>query len=176
MIYLPRMYSPPQALAEYYLLISCCYLCKTRIAQKVVFLSMPLTRGKCLYCLEPIKSGRSDKKFCDSECKDAYYNAIKSQEQSEISKIDTILKRNRRILKKLFDPKKEEKMFKREILVKEGFEFGFHTHVAVTRSKSTEITFCYDYGYREIEEGRYRVFQSFSKVWVKDGYETRIAN
>jgi len=130
----------------------------------------------CIYCSRPIRSGRSDKKFCDSGCKDAYYNAIKSQEQSEISKIDTILKRNRRILKKLFDSKKKEKLFDREILIKVGFEFGFHTHVAVTRGKAKEIIFCYDYGYRKAEEEVYQLFHSFSKIQVKDGYEVRIVN
>lgn len=135
---------------------------------------MAVTHSICQYCQKPIKSGRSDKKFCDSACKDAYYNAIKSEEQSEISKIDGILKRNRRILKELFDPKKKDVIHKREMLIRTGFEFGFHTHIGVTKIKSNEIVFCYDYGYRELEKGSYQLFHSFSKVQVKDGYELKI--
>jgi len=114
----------------------------------------------CLNCYEPIKSGRSDKKFCDSGCKDEYYNKIKINEHKEIKKIDQVLKRNRRILKKLFDPKKE-KLVNREILLKAGFEFDFHTHFVITKIKENEFTFCYDYGYREVEKDKYKVIKSF---------------
>src|ERR1043166_6863042 len=96
----------------------------------------------CLYCGDPIKKGRSDKKFCDSSCKDSYYNERKEKERSEISKIDLVLKRNRRVLKKLFDPKKQDKHFSREELIRAGFEFGFLTHIAITKTKSNEIIFC----------------------------------
>lgn len=107
-------------------------------------------------------------------CKDAYYNALKSEEQSSISKIDGILKRNRRVLKKLFDPKKPDKLVRREEIIREGFEFGFLTHVVVTKGKLNEIIFCYDYGYREVEKERYQLYPSYSKVQVKDGYVVKI--
>lgn len=115
----------------------------------------------CLNCQKPIKSGRSDKKFCDPGCKDAYYNAIKTAEHKEIKKIDIVLKRNRRILKKLYNPKKPEKLTGREVLVKAGFEFDFHTHSIITKFKANEFIFCYDYGYREAEKGKYKVIKSF---------------
>jgi hypothetical protein len=127
----------------------------------------------CLHCGDPIKSGRSDKKFCHSGCKDAYYNQIKSAEQAEISKIDLVLKRNRRVLKQLFNPQKDT-IVEREVMIREGFEFGFHTHIGITKLKKNEIIFCYDYGYREIEGGRYQLFQSYSKVQVKDGYTIKL--
>jgi hypothetical protein len=116
--------------------------------------------GSCLNCGKIIKSGRSDKKFCDSGCKDEYYNRLKSDEHKEIKKIDQVLKRNRRILKKLFNPQKE-KLINREILLKSGFEFDYHTHLIVTKTKSNEFIFCYDYGYREIEKDKYKVIKSF---------------
>jgi len=115
----------------------------------------------CLLCQTPIKSGRSDKKFCDSGCKDAYYNAIKTEEHKEIKKIDIILKRNRRILKKIYNPKKEDKLISREVLIKARFEFGFHTHSVITKFKVNEFIFCYDYGYREVEKEKYKVIKSF---------------
>lgn len=128
---------------------------------------------QCLYCQGDIVVGRSDKKFCNSECKDEYYNKIKIREHKEIKKIDTILKRNRRILKKSYSQNQLAKL-PREVLVKGGFEFGFYTHRVITQSRSNEIIFCYDYGYREISTDIFQVYSSFSKVQVKDGEVTEI--
>lgn len=123
----------------------------------------------CLNCKEPIKKGRSDKKFCDAGCKDEYNNKIKVQENKEWNRIINVLKKNRRALMKLYNPKKPEKQFTREALIKAGFEFGFTTHTVVTKTKSNEITFCLDYGFREVTEGNYQIFPSFSKVQIKEG-------
>ena len=135
---------------------------------------MPKSSAIYLFCQKPIKSGRSDKKFCDSACKDGYYNERKGDERGEIRAIDLVLKKNRRVLKKLYDFKKPEKKFSREAMIRDGFEFGFLTHIAVTRIKGNEIIFCYDYGYREITESQFQIYPSFSKVQVKDGYEFKI--
>lgn len=149
-----------------------CYPGGTRIILYIVNMKEPI--GYCLQCSNPIYVGRSIKKFCNPECKDKYNNAIKIKEQQEIKKVDTVLRRNRRVLKKLFDQKKSDKLFQREELIREGFEFGFLTHVVVTKGKANEITFCYDYGYREVEKGKFQLFTSYSKVQVKDGYEIKL--
>ncbi|MBL7709857.1 MAG: hypothetical protein JNJ86_12350 [Chitinophagaceae bacterium] len=135
---------------------------------------MPRKPVLCLYCGKPIKSGRADKKFCDSGCKDSYNNARKEGERGEIRTIDLVLKKNRRVLKKLYDPSKPDKKFSREMLIREGFEFGFLTHVAVTKTKMNEIVFCYDYGYREINEDNFQLFPSFSKIQIKGGYSMKV--
>ena len=119
------------------------------------------TPNLCLNCSDPILKGRSDKKFCDSVCKDEYYNKIKIREHKEIKKIDEALKRNRRILSKLFDPKKEDKLVNREVLLKAGFEFEFHTHFIITKVKGNQFVYCYDYGYREVEKDKYKLIKSF---------------
>lgn len=77
-------------------------------------------------------------------------------------------------MQKLFDPNKPDKKFSRDILLCAGFEFDFLTHIAVTKGKANEITFCFDCGYREIEPGSYQLYHSFSKVNVKDGYEVKV--
>lgn len=128
----------------------------------------------CLNCGERITKGRSDKKFCDAACKDEYNNAAKIAEGKEISKISMILKNNRRVLQKLFDPKKPDQKVSRDILLRAGFEFGFLTHIAVTKGKAHEIIFCFDYGYREVGSNQYQLYHSFSKVKVKDGYEVKV--
>jgi hypothetical protein len=119
------------------------------------------TPNLCLNCNEPITKGRSDKKFCDSSCKDEYYNKIKIQEHRAIRKVDQVLIRNRRILKKLFDPRKEDKLINREVLLKAGFDFDFHTHFVVTKFKGNQFVFCYDYGYREVAKDKFKVIKSF---------------
>jgi hypothetical protein len=128
-----------------------------------------MERRVCLYCSKGISVGRSDKKFCDHLCKDAYNNALRGSENRDISKIDVILKRNRRALKKLFDSKRKSRVFGREQLIREGFEFGFQTHVAVTKAQLGEITFCYDYGYRQIGAATYEVRQCTPRMKIKNG-------
>jgi hypothetical protein len=115
----------------------------------------------CRYCSKPIRAGRSDKKYCNQGCKDAYTNQIKKQEREEISRVEGILKRNRRTLKKLFQPDKPEVLVSRESIVKEGFEFDYHTHHLVTKTKGNEFLFCYDYGYREVEKDKYKIIRQF---------------
>jgi hypothetical protein len=85
----------------------------------------------CLECVKPIKIGRSDRKFCSEGCKNLYHNKRKKGDHQEIKNIDLILKKNRKILSKLFDPKKE-KLVLGEMLLKQGFDFTFHTHVHIT--------------------------------------------
>ncbi len=132
---------------------------------------MSVLSPTCLHCNEVIKVGRSDKKFCDIGCKDAYYNTLKANELKEIRRVDGILKKNRRALKSLYDPQNREKKFTKESLVRAGFEFGFLTHIAETKFKGGEIHFCYDYRYREVEADQYQLYPTFPRIKVKGGYE-----
>ena len=123
--------------------------------------NMKESKGTCIYCGKQIKSGRSDKKFCDAGCKDAYYNAIKIKEHDEIRKVDLVLKRNRRILQKRFHSK-ENKTVPKNVLLKDGFDFDFHTHFIMTKTKRNQFIFCYDYGYREVGEEQIEIIRSFN--------------
>lgn len=114
----------------------------------------------CLQCGKGIRSGRSDKKFCDALCKDEYHNSRKITTHKEIQRIDLALKKNRKILKQLFQPK-VDKLVEREVLLKAGFEFSFHTHYLVTKIKHNEFVFCYDYGYREVKNGLFQIIKGF---------------
>lgn len=114
----------------------------------------------CLQCGKVIRSGRSDKKFCDGLCKDAYHNKRKIATHREIQRIDLALKKNRNILQKLHQPNREQ-LVERDQLLKAGFDFNFHTHFVITKLKHNEFVFCYDYGYREVKEAWYQVIKSF---------------
>jgi hypothetical protein len=115
---------------------------------------------KCLECGKPIKIGRSDRKFCSEGCKNLYHNKSKKGDHQEIKTIDLVLKKNRKILSKLFDPKKD-KLVSRETLLKQGFDFKYHTQSITTKMTQNDFTFCYDYGYREVENEKYKIIRSF---------------
>jgi predicted nucleic acid-binding Zn ribbon protein len=103
---------------------------------------MPMKKSYCKVCKEPLE-GRIDKKFCSDACRCAYFNKSKLRERNEIRKIDRILKKNRKILKMLFDAGRLQASHQElEIM---GFEFGYATQVLV--ANETEIRYyCYDLG------------------------------
>ena len=117
----------------------------------------------CLHCAKVINNGRADKKFCDYGCKDAYYNEQKSSELREIRRVNLALKNNRRILKKKLGTK-EEIIFSRQGLLEAGFKFDYHTHHVISKIKEYEYIFCFDYGYRVLRPGQYKIVKSFDKA------------
>ncbi len=99
----------------------------------------------CLYCNDPLK-GRSDKKFCDDQCRNAYNNEIKSIQHKEIGAINKVLARNRKILKTLLNGAGQPVAVKRDELLMQGFHFNYITH-STTNKEGNMICFCYDHGY-----------------------------
>ncbi|MBS1656432.1 MAG: hypothetical protein JSU05_16375, partial [Bacteroidetes bacterium] len=61
---------------------------------------------------------------------------------------------------KLF-AKKDHDAIPKETLLKEGFEFDYHTHYVVTKIKGNTFTFNFDYGYRMLEDERYKIVKAF---------------
>jgi hypothetical protein len=103
----------------------------------------------CLQCGETI-IGRIDKKFCDAQCRNAYNNKVKRENEKQIIEINRILRRNRKILKQ-FNPEGKTTV-RKEFLEKLNFSFKYHTHT-FTSSRNYTYKFCYEYGYLEIESG-----------------------
>ena len=115
---------------------------------------------ECLQCSKPLKSGRIDKKFCNEGCRNSYHNAQKLAENTEIKKINQALKDNRKILKEILSDKLSETVG-HEDLLKRGFEFEYHTHYVNSHFQNNKYTFCYNYGYRPLENNKYKVVKSF---------------
>jgi len=102
----------------------------------------------CLDCGELIK-GRSDKKFCDDQCRTNYNNKIKIEVSGSLKTINKILKQNRSILEKLcVDGKSKASKVKLE---QHGFNFGYFTHLYETQKGQT-YKFCYEFGYLPLEQ------------------------
>jgi hypothetical protein len=133
---------------------------------------MKLPARICKECGEKIdlKKGRVDRLFCDYECKNRYHNKQSYEEKIETARIKKILSKNRNILKKMALRKDSDEISK-DILLKAGFDFDFHTHFRNTKHGNYQYTFCFDYGYRKANEGygkkdRYKVVKAFAEKEV----------
>ena len=106
---------------------------------------------RCLDCGERLY-GRHDKKFCSDQCRNSYNNRQRKDTNDYMRKVNGVLKKNRRILESL-NPDGKKKV-KKEWLLKEGFDFDFHTNTYTTREGKT-YHFCYEQGYLELNEEWY---------------------
>ncbi|MGE0567535.1 MAG: hypothetical protein AB7O73_06260 [Bacteroidia bacterium] len=103
---------------------------------------------KCLECGEAIR-GRSDKKFCDDNCRNNYNNKLNSDENNFVRNINNILRKNRRILKEFIGDSDMVKVSKQRLLDKQ-FNFLYHTHLINTKNNTTYY-YSYEFGYLELE-------------------------
>jgi len=102
----------------------------------------------CPECGEPLV-GRRDKKFCSDFCRTAYNNRSRSSNQTPMQQIDKILHKNNRILKRLCGGVKNTS--NKNILESHGYNFNYFTNIYTT-TKGVTYYYCYDYGYRLLEE------------------------
>jgi hypothetical protein len=103
----------------------------------------------CMACGKPVK-GRSDKKFCDDYCRNAYNNRANGINSGIIRSINNDLKKNRQILASLLPKQQETIKTLKSKLIDLGFKFRWMTH-QYTNSKGQVYYYCYDYGYLIIE-------------------------
>lgn len=115
----------------------------------------------CLYCYAPV-TGRADKKFCDDACRSAHNNRVNQQNNVFVKRIDNALKRNRRILNSLMpqNAKRIKVTFKK--LANMGFNFNYVTHI-LTSKKGNPCFFCYDIGYKPVNENSYVLVKQLEK-------------
>lgn len=104
----------------------------------------------CGYCQERIR-GRSDKKFCNDVCRNAYNNRLNGAVNSAIREVNSKLKRNRRILERLFPLDSPFIKISKQALLNRGFQLCFHTHMNLS-PKGSVYYFCYEYGYTLLGE------------------------
>ena len=108
----------------------------------------------CAFCGKPLK-GRSDKKYCNDDCRNAFFNERKKGEDKEIRRIDLALKKNRRILKEMLGSSKT-KIVDEKTLLQKGFAFKYFTHMFRNNQKAV-YHFCYDYGYTDVDVDRFMI-------------------
>lgn len=97
----------------------------------------------CLFCNEPLK-GRTDKKFCNSQCKSAYHNQASTNAEAYIKQVNKQLRSNRRAMRKACPSGKAT--VRKAFLKTLGMDFKHITHT--WKSKGGNLYyFCYEYGY-----------------------------
>ncbi len=111
---------------------------------------MPDSETKtCLHCEKTIR-GRTDKKFCDDYCRNAYNNSLKAPSYNLLRNINNQLAKNRRLLEEVIPAGEEMGKTTKEKLLSKGFSFKYLTHT-YTNKKGNVYFFCYDYGYLLLE-------------------------
>ncbi len=106
---------------------------------------------ECLYCKSQL-IGRTDKKFCDPQCKSAYqYQQAKEQPERFYNKVDNQLKLNRKILKEY--NKGGKVTVRAEMLTEQGFNPNFFTHYW-KNNKGDVYLFAYEFGFLKINENK----------------------
>lgn len=114
----------------------------------------------CVHCGDKV-IGRSDKKFCSDYCRSAHNNKMNGSESKYMRQVNTVLKRNRKILLSL-NPNGKAKIRKTDML-NAGFNFKFFTNVYKTKNGKIYF-FCYDQGYFKIDEDYYALVER--EEWI----------
>ena len=79
--------------------------------------------------------GRTDKKFCDDQCRSLFNSREKRKHEQLILEINKTLRKNRKILKQ-FNPEGKTTI-RKEYLIRSGFDFRYHTHTFITKNNNT---------------------------------------
>ena len=101
--------------------------------------------------------GRSDKKFCTSDCRSHHHNVKNQKEKKIYQKINKRLIANRNILQKLHLVK--IKKISRLSILKKGFDFDYLTHISFSKTGKKQF-FCYEYGYSELKNDQFRLIKT----------------
>ena len=97
----------------------------------------------CLECGEKV-IGRSDKKFCNDYCRNAYNNKLNVGNKNMVRNTNNALKKNYKILCELNNLGKTKTT--KNTLLKKGFDFNLMTSLYQTQKGHTYF-YCYDQGY-----------------------------
>lgn len=103
----------------------------------------------CLDCGAKLL-GRSDKKFCSDQCRNNYNNRLNRDQNNYVRNVHALLRRNRKILSDLFE--EGHHRIHSDALIAQGYNFTFFTHIVET-SLGFRWSYCFEYGYRESENG-----------------------
>jgi hypothetical protein len=118
----------------------------------------------CKDCGLPLDPGREDRQYCDTASKTNYNNRRRKALQTVsnhspelsipdyIGRIQDILINNRRILEQLCDEDRVGRIRMRD-LIGRGFNLKFYTSETEPTGSGNVYRFCFEYGYREDENG-----------------------
>lgn len=103
----------------------------------------------CLSCNKELV-GRTDKKFCDTQCRSTYHNKNKPLHEIDIQKTNSALRKNRSLLAH-FCPSGRSTV-RKDVLLQSGYRFDLFTNVFPIKSGIYYL--CYDYGFLPIVDDK----------------------
>ncbi len=117
----------------------------------------------CLFDGKPL-SGRSDKKYCNADCKNAHINELNKEENKEVRRINNLLAKNRRVLKAHYESEDRKEGVKKEVMIRRGFSFDYVTQFY------GGYMFCYEFGYTAIGTNKdyIKVVKGFDSIVKKE--------
>lgn len=118
---------------------------------KSVFSNKPT----CRYCGDTMV-GRSDKSFCNAECRNAFNNAKRVSSQKVFRAVEKTLRKNHKLLEELWNTGLSE--FPLIYLTSKGFNLKYFTSIQNLQNGSIYY-FCYDIGFSRIDEFNIRVIK-----------------
>jgi hypothetical protein len=106
-------------------------------------------KNECQQCRKALH-GRTDKRFCNSNCKNAFNFAKRRDTRNEVKEIDGYLHRNREILATLMGESKKE-MFDRAVLTRAKFRWEYMTGIYKNK-QGKWYHLVYDYAWMEFTD------------------------
>lgn len=103
----------------------------------------------CLTCNQALL-GRSDKKYCDDQCRNRFHNQKNGHSSAYMKSVNHTLRKNRLILLSLYE--KGHLQVSRQTLGQFQFSFEFYTNI-ITNTHGNDYIFCYELGYLPLESG-----------------------
>jgi len=110
----------------------------------------------CIHCGKPLR-GRSDKKFCDDDCRTDYHNEQRRAREKKMREVNHILSNNWKVLSALLREGQVE-VPARELAAR---NFNFHIYTASQwRFPGRRTYWCYNCAYSVSRSGIVRIRES----------------
>lgn len=119
----------------------------------------------CLECGERLY-GRSDKKFCNDHCRNSFNHKVSQQDGTFLRKINSLLKRNRKILSEITAHQSTVCIHKSR-LAERGFVADFHTHISTLEDGSVCYHY-YEFGISQVDQNLFLI--SSNNEYSSDGH------
>ena len=110
----------------------------------------------CLLCTKPLL-GRSDKKFCSEFCRNTLNNKVTSQSRLGMRSAQSILSRNRKILREIIGDDLIKKV-PQATLISMGYHFDYLTCMKITQ-KGEINKYCFEFNIRELSDEMIEIFR-----------------
>jgi hypothetical protein len=99
-----------------------------------------------MFCKSILK-GRSDKKFCNIDCKNSYNNPINRERERTFKVTEKRLRKNHSALKMFYEFSQDEKFLPIKQLYQQGFDPQFYTGTFTLNDSGETVYMVYDFAF-----------------------------